>query len=116
MQSTFLRQTRVTFDSRFAEAAGTNPEELIAAAHASCFVMKLSFVLGEAGFTADTIETTAYTYFEFGRITGLQLVVKAKITGISQEVFEACVTEAKIYGPVGQLLNTEISIEAMLVE
>src|SRR5882762_3406096 len=83
-QSTTLNQTQYSFNSRFAEGVGTNPEELIAAAHAGCFTMKLSFVLNEAGFTAETLETTSTITFENGVISESHLVVKGKVPGISE--------------------------------
>ena len=68
-QSGVLKDTQYSFNSRFAEGVGTNPEELVAAAHAGCFTMKLSFVLGEAGFTPDSLETTSNINFENGVLT-----------------------------------------------
>ncbi|MBD0257588.1 MAG: OsmC family peroxiredoxin [Cytophagales bacterium] len=113
-QSNVLQQTLFTFNSRFADEAGTNPEELLAAAHASCFAMKLGFVLREAGFAVDAMEATSYVNFQMGSITGAHLVVKAKIAGISREVFEASVKEAERWGPVGRVLDASISVEATL--
>src|SRR3982751_2576690 len=80
-QSTTLNKTQYSFNSRFAEGVGTNPEELIAAAHAGCFTMKLSFVLAEAGFTPDELSTECFITLEDGAITQSQLVLKAKIPG-----------------------------------
>ena len=82
-QSTTLNKTQYSFNSRFAEGVGTNPEELMAAAHAGCFTMKLSFVLGAAGFTPDTLETSCAISLEDGTITKSELVVKAKVPGIT---------------------------------
>ena len=113
-QSTVLNQVQYSYNSRFEEGPGTNPEELIAAAHAGCFTMKLSFVLDEAGFVPEVLETTAYINFEKGIITGSHLVLKAKVAGISQEVFDASVKEAELTCPVSQALKTNISIEASL--
>jgi len=113
-QSTVLNQTQYSFNSRFAEGVGTNPEELIAAAHAGCFTMKLSFVLNEAGFTADSLETTSQINFENGSITASHLVLKAKVPGISREVFDASVKEAELNCPVSQVLKAKISVEATL--
>lgn len=113
-QSTTLNQTQYSFNSRFAEGVGTNPEELIAAAHAGCFTMKLSFVLNEAGFTADSLETTSYINFENGQITSSHLVLNAVVPGISQEVFDASVKDAELNCPVSQVLKAEISVEATL--
>src|SRR4051794_28739416 len=83
-ESTVLDKTKFNFNSRFKESQGTNPEELIAAAHASCFAMKLSFVLGELGFVPSKIETKAVINFENGiTITESHLVIKARVPGIS---------------------------------
>lgn len=114
-QSTVLNETQYSFNSRFAEGVGTNPEELVAAAHAGCFTMKLSFVLNEAGFTADQLETKGFITFENGEITNSHLVLKAKIPGISKEQFEAAAADAKANCPISKLLNTNITLEAELV-
>ncbi len=113
-QSGVLKETQYSFSSRFADGIGTNPEELVAAAHAGCFTMKLSFVLGEAGFTADSLETTSHVTLDNGTITESHLVVKGKIPGISQEQFEACVKDAEANCPVSKLLNAKISSEVTL--
>lgn len=115
-QSTTLSTTQYSFNSRFAEGVGTNPEELVAAAHAGCFSMKLSFVLGAAGFTPDEINTKCEITLDpaAGAITESHLIVTAKIPGISQEQFEAAVTDAKANCPISKLLNTNITHEATL--
>jgi osmotically inducible protein OsmC len=115
-QSTTLNKTQYSFNSRFAEGVGTNPEELVAAAHAGCFSMKLSFVLGAAGFTADEIQTKCEITLDpaAGAITESHLTVSAKIPGISKEQFEAAVTEAKANCPISKLLNANITHEATL--
>ncbi len=113
-QSTVLNHTQYSYKSRFEEGPGTNPEELIAAAHAGCFTMKLSFVLNEAGFTADEIETTCDITLASGAITKSHLKVKAKVPNISKEKFDECANNAKENCPVSKLLNTEISMEATL--
>ncbi len=113
-QSTVLNKTQYSFNSRFAEGVGTNPEELIAAAHAGCFTMKLSFVLNAAGFTADEIETKCGITLEDGAITESHLTVSAKVPGINKEQFDAAVADAKANCPVSKLLNTNITHEATL--
>ena len=113
-QSTILDKTQYSFNSRFAEGKGTNPEELIAAAHAGCFSMKLSFVLGEAGFTPQQITTDCTITLDDGTITQSQLVLKAKVPGITEEKFKACAEDAKANCPVSKLLNTNISLTATL--
>ena len=113
--STVLNNTQYSFNSRFAEGVGTNPEELIAAAHSGCFAMKLSFVLNEAGFTADDLSVQCTITFENGAITQSHLQLKAKVPGISKEKFDACAADAKANCPISKLLNTNITLEASLV-
>lgn len=113
-QSGVLQQTQYSFNSRFAEGIGTNPEELVAAAHAGCFTMKLSFVLGEAGFTPDSLETKCEITFENGAITKSHLIVKGSVPGISKEKFDEAVKNAEENCPISKLLNTAISSEATL--
>ena len=113
-QSTVLDHVQYSYKSRFEEGPGTNPEELIAAAHAGCFTMKLSFVLGEAGFTPDEIETKCDITLADGAITKSHLSVKAKVPGIDKAKFDECAENAKANCPVSKLLNTAISMEASL--
>lgn len=113
-QSTTLNKTQYSFNSRFAEGVGTNPEELVAAAHAGCFTMKLSFVLGAAGFTPDSIETKCEITLDNGAITESHLNVTAKVPGISKEKFDESVADAKANCPISKLLNTNITHEATL--
>jgi osmotically inducible protein OsmC len=113
--STVLNKTQYSFNSRFAEGVGTNPEELIAAAHAGCFAMKLSFVLNEAGFTADDITVICAITFVDGVITESHLDLKATVPGISNEKFDASAAEAKENCPISKLLNTKITLEAVLL-
>ncbi|MGZ3837402.1 MAG: OsmC family protein [Flavisolibacter sp.] len=113
--SNTLRQTPYSFSSRFENGEGTNPEELVAAAHAGCFTMKLSFVLGEAGFTPESLETKCEISFENGSLTKSHLIVKGKVPGISKEKFEECVKDAEKNCPISKVLNTAISSEASLV-
>jgi osmotically inducible protein OsmC len=114
-QSNVLKQTAYSFKSRFEEGTGTNPEELIAAAHAGCFSMKLSFVLGAAGFTPDSIETSSVVTLEDGVIKSSQLTVKAKVAGISEEQFLQCAEDAKSNCPVSKALNMQITMNATLL-
>ena len=113
-QSTVLDKTQYSFNSRFAEGVGTNPEELIAAAHAGCFTMKLSFVLNEAGFTADTLETTCTITFEAGVLTESHLAVSGTVPGISEDVWAASVWDAEKNCPISQVLKCAITSEASL--
>ena len=107
------------FAARFEGKRGTNPEELIAAAHASCFTMALSLILGEAKLTAERMDTTAEVTLEqvpdgFA-ITAVHLSLKAIIPGADQATFETLAAKAKAGCPVSKLLNTEITLEATLV-
>ena len=113
-QSTVLNKTQYSFGSRFEEGVGTNPEELIAAAHAGCFTMKLSFVLGAAGFTPDNLETTCAIVLDNGAVTSSSLKLTAKFPGISAEQFATAAEEAKVNCPISKLLNTAISLEYTL--
>jgi osmotically inducible protein OsmC len=113
-QSNTLNQTQYSYKSRFEEGVGTNPEELIAAAHAGCFTMKLSFVLGAAGFNPDKIETTSVVTLEDGVIKSSQLTVKASVPGITEEKFQECAEDAKSNCPVSKALNMQISMNATL--
>lgn len=114
-QSTVLNQTQYSFNSRFAEGVGTNPEELMAAAHAGCFAMKLSFVLGAAGFTPEQLEVNCAISLEDGVITESHLALTAKIPGISEAQFQAAASEAKANCPVSKAYNMTISLDAKLL-
>lgn len=116
-QSSTLKDTQYSYKSRFEEGVGTNPEELIAAAHSGCFAMALSLILGEAGFTADSLEATSSVTVDSGKsqIVSSHLVLKAKIPNISQEKFQECTEAAKTNCPVSKALNLEITLEASLV-
>lgn len=109
-----LKDTKYDFRSRFEDGSFTNPEELVAAAHAGCFSMKLSFVLGAAGFTPDSIETKATVTLDNGAITESHLEVKAKVPGIDAGKFAEAAADAKANCPISKLLNTKITMEASL--
>ena len=113
-KSKVLENTSDDFRSRFEDGTFTNPEELVAAAHAGCFSMKLSFVLGAAGFTPDNIDTKCTITLENGAITSSHLEVKASVPGIDAAKFAECAAEAKANCPISKLLNTEITMEANL--
>lgn len=113
-QSGVLNQTQYAFGSRFEDGIGTNPEELVAAAHAGCFTMKLSFNITAAGFTPDNIETKCDINFENGAIVGSHLTVKAKVTGLDEAKFQELVADAEKNCPISKLLNTTITSEATL--
>jgi len=118
-QSTTLNKTQYSYKSRFEEGVGTNPEELIAAAHAGCYTMALAFGLQGAGLTADSLETTATVNFEpvggVPTITASRLVLKAKIPGVTNEKFQELAKAAEQGCPVSRVLKAEISLEATLV-
>ncbi len=107
-------KTQYSYHSRFENGPGTNPEELVAAAHAGCFSMKLSFVLGAAGFTPEEIHTDCTITLENGTITESHLVLNAKVPGISKEKFEECTKDAKENCPISKLLNANITLESTL--
>lgn len=112
--STVLDKTQYSFGSRFENGVGTNPEELIAAAHSGCFAMKLSFNLQEAGYTAQELDVTSNITFEDGTLKKSHLVLKAKVEGISQEKFAELVKDAEENCPISKVLNLEISVESTL--
>ena len=113
-----LSNTQYSFSTRFENGAGTNPEELLAAAHAGCFAMALSAQLGESGLTAERIEATDTITLEKTdggfAITESHLEVKARIPGASQDAFEKAANNAKAGCPVSKLFNTKITMNAVL--
>jgi lipoyl-dependent peroxiredoxin len=113
-----LSDTQYSFSTRFEQGVGTNPEELIAAAHAGCFAMALSAQLGDAGLTAERIRTTASVTLdktEVGfTITAVHLDVTAKIPGADQQAFEKAANNAKAGCPVSKVLNAQITMDAKL--
>jgi osmotically inducible protein OsmC len=118
-QSGVLKETQYSFSTRFEDGVGTNPEELIAAAHAGCFTMALSAQLGSAGMTAESIDTTATVALEkvgdsFG-ITTVHLDVKAKVPGADKAKFDEATQNAKKGCPVSKVLNATITMEAQLL-
>jgi osmotically inducible protein OsmC len=113
-KSKALNNAAYEYKSRFEGGDNTNPEELIGAAHAGCFSMKLSFVLGAAGFTPDSIDTECTVTLEAGAVTASHLVIIAKVPGISEEKFQECAADAKANCPISKLLNTNITMEASL--
>jgi osmotically inducible protein OsmC len=113
-----LTDTRYSFGTRFENGKGTNPEELIAAAHAGCFSMALSMILGNAGFTADRIDTKATVSLEQTdggfAITAVHLVVSARVPGADKTGFAKAANDAKAGCPVSKVLNAKITMEATL--
>ena len=118
-QSGILHHTPYSFNMRFGEAAGTNPEELIAAAHSGCFNMAFAFTLNAEGFTADTLTTKATVTIENDgsgfTVTLVHLDLKAKIPTISEDQFQELAEKAKATCPISRLLNTVIMMDASLV-
>ena len=114
-----LNNTPYSFASRFASGAGTNPEELIAAAHAGCFAMALSATLGEAGFKPERLEATAEVTLDNvppagWTVTASHLVLNAKIPGIDAAKFDELAGKAKANCPISRLLNAKITLAAKL--
>lgn len=113
-QSGVLSDQKYGFNSRFEDGPGTNPEELIAAAHASCFTMALSFALAQAGYADGTLETSARVTLDKDgdgfAITRSDLTLKASIAGIDPAEFERIAAEAKANCPVSKVLNAEITL------
>ena len=115
-----LKNTEYSFGSRFASGAGTNPEVLIAAAHAGCFAMALSAMLGEAGFTPERLDVTAEVSLDNvppagWTVTTSHLVLQAKIPGLDQGRFAEITAKAKAGCPISRLLNAKITLDAKLV-
>nr|WP_315207901.1 OsmC family peroxiredoxin [uncultured Flavobacterium sp.] len=113
-QSTTLKDTQYSFKSRFEEGVGTNPEELVAAAHSGCFTMQLSAYITEAGFEIESIETKCDIDLVEGTIITSHLTVNAKISAITDDVFQQLVTKAEKNCPISKLLNAAISTTATL--
>ncbi|AGA79777.1 OsmC family protein [Echinicola vietnamensis] len=113
-ETTVLDKTPYSFKSRFEDGKGTNPEELLGAAHAGCFSMKLSFVLNEMGYTAENIDTSAKVTMEDGKISNIHLELNAKVPDISSDDFQKAAKDAKENCPVSALFNTEITMDAKL--
>jgi osmotically inducible protein OsmC len=117
-QSATLNNAQYSYKTRFEQGVGTNPEELIAAAHAGCYTMALAFGLQGAGFTPDSLETVATVNFDVSgtpTITQSALVVKAKIPGITKEKFMELAKGAEIGCPVSRVLKAEITLDATLL-
>lgn len=114
-----LNQTPYSAKTRFGDAPGTNPEELIAAAHAGCFTMATSFALQNAGFTATKLDTRADLTMEQSAggftITGIHLTMKASVPGIAPDQFQEIAAGAKANCPVSKVLSCPITMDAALV-
>ena len=116
-QSGAFEKMPYSFKTRFENdegKLGTNPEELIAAAHAGCFNMKLSFVLNEAGYSPEELNTDAVLTFEDGKIISIELNLSAKVSGVSKEEFEELAEDAKKNCPISGVLNCDIVLNPTL--
>jgi len=117
-QSGVLNDTPYSFVARFGDGKGTNPEELIAAGHAGCFTMALSFMLNGAGFTADALDTEATLTLDQVNgnwtVTGIHLMTRARVPGIDAAKFAELASNAKANCPISRLLNASITLDAAL--
>ena len=116
-QSGAFEKMPYSFKTRFENdegKLGTNPEELIAAAHAGCFNMKLSFVLNEAGYSPEELNTDAVLTFEDGKIISIELNLSAKVSGVSKEEFDELAEDAKKNCPISGVLNCDIILNPTL--
>lgn len=111
LESGVLKDAQYSFKSRFENGKGTNPEELVGAAHAGCFSMQLSAFLSEEGFEPDKIETTSEITFEDGEIKKSHLILSASVPGIDEDKFEKIANKAKENCPMSKLLKAEITLE-----
>ncbi|MBK5213567.1 MAG: OsmC family protein [Flavobacteriaceae bacterium] len=116
-QSKVLDKSPYSFKTRFGDAKGTNPDELLAAAHAGCFVMALSLILGKEGYTPDSLEATSEVTMDADKLelTGSHLTLKARIPNISKDKFMECAKAAKQNCPVSKALSLKITLDATLV-
>jgi osmotically inducible protein OsmC len=117
-QSGAFEKMPYSFKTRFENdegKLGTNPEELIAGAHAGCFNMKLSFVLNEAGYSPEELNTDAVLTFEDGKIISIELNLSAKVPGVSKEEFEELAEDAKKNCPISGVLNCDITLNPSLI-
>ena len=112
--SKILENTQYSFYTRFEDGEkGTNPEELIGAAHSGCFAMQLSFLLNEAGFTANSLDVDVTVTFEDGSITKINLNLKGDVPNIDENIFHEIAHNAKEVCPISKLLNTKIELNIL---
>ncbi len=112
LESGILKDTNYSYKTRFEDGKnGTNPEELIGAAHAGCFTMQLSANLTEAGHEPEKLETTSEITFEDGKVTKSHLILKAEVPGIDKDKFDEVVNDAKNNCPISKLLNAEVTLK-----
>ncbi|MEZ4802587.1 MAG: OsmC family protein [Gelidibacter sp.] len=115
-QSGIMNNSPYGFKTRFEDAKGTNPEELIGAAHAGCFTMQLSFFLVEEGFTAETLDTEAKVFFEDGSIPKITLNLKGKVPGMDEAKFTEVARRAKENCPISKLFKAEIELNTTFIK
>ena len=115
-QSTVLNKSQYSFSTRFENGVGTNPEELLAAAHAGCFTMAISNILGEAGLEATSLDTTATVTLEGLAITGVHLSIKGKVLAISAEKFLEITKTAEQNCLISKVLSIPITSDAELLK
>ncbi|MBW2962526.1 OsmC family protein [Mesonia aestuariivivens] len=113
-ESGILDKTQYSYKTRFENGKGTNPEELIGAAHSGCFTMQLSAFLAEQNFPADLLETKAEVTFEDGAVSKSHLILVAEVPHITEEKFNEIANKAKESCPISKLLNTEITLDSTL--
>jgi len=113
-ESTVLQDAQFSFNTRFEDGKGTNPEELIGAAHAGCFSMQLSFLLGEEGYIPTRLDVDAKVAFKDGEIVKITLDLKGDVPNIKEEEFKNIAEKAKKVCPVSKLLNAEIELNVKL--
>jgi len=113
-QSNVLDRTQYSYKTRFEDGVGTNPEELIGAAHAGCFTMQLSFLLSAEGYTPGQLDTDARVTFEDGSITLIELDLTGEVSGISASEFEEIARKAKDICPISNLLKAQIDLTVTL--
>lgn len=114
-QSKVLDNSQYSFKTRFEDGIGTNPEELIAAAHSGCFTMQLSAYITEEGFEVESLETKCDVDFQDGSVVGSHLTVTGKVKDISADKFQELVSKAESNCPISRLLDTKITSSATLV-
>lgn len=114
-QSTVLTKTQYSFKTRFEEGVGTNPEELVAAAHAGCFTMAIAAQLSQKGFTPTALDTNAIVSMEGLTITGIHLETKASVPNLSAADFAAIAADAKTNCIISKILSVPITLEAQLL-
>jgi len=113
-QSKVLDNSQYSFKTRFEDGIGTNPEELIAAAHSGCFTMQLSAYITEEGFEVESLETKCDVDFQDGSVVGSHLTVTGKVKDISEDKFQELVSKAESNCPISRLLDTKITSSATL--